>query len=206
MKVSKNLNNLIESLSILPGVGKKTAERMAYKLLKTNKEKVQNLSNQLNRIITDVSRCKICGIYLDNEDAQLQNATDKHLCLDESRDESVVCITESPSDIYVIENNTNYNGDYFSLSGNISPLDGIGPDEIGIDRLRVRLAKGTIKEIILATSTTIEGEATAHYIRELCKDYDIKVSRIAFGVPLNGEIGYLDSDTLSHAFQARKEI
>ena len=174
--------------------------------LKTNKEKVQNLSNQLNKIITDVSRCKICGIYLDKEDAQLQNATDKHLCLDEGRDESVVCITESPSDIYVIENNTNYNGDYFSLSGNISPLDGIGPDEIGIDRLRVRLAKGTIKEIILATSTTIEGEATAHYIRELCKDYDIKVSRIAFGVPLNGEIGYLDSDTLSHAFQARKEI
>ena len=179
---------------------------MAYKLLRTNKEKVQNLSNQLNNIITDVSRCKICGIYLDSEDAQLQNATDKHLCLDEGRDETVVCITESPSDIYVIENNTNYNGDYFSLSGNISPLDGLGPDEIGIDRLRVRLAKGIIKEIILATNTTIEGEATAHYIQELCKDYDIKVSRIAFGVPLNGEIGYLDSDTLSHAFQARKEV
>ncbi len=206
MKESKNLNQLIECLCILPGVGRKSAERMAYKLLNTNKEKVYNLSNQLNKIITDVSRCKICGIYLDIEDAKLQNATDKHLCLEDGRDETIVCVTESPSDIYVIENNTNYNGDYFSLSGNISPIDGIGPEEIGIDRLKVRLNKGIVQELILATSTTIEGEATAHYIKELCKNFNIKVSRIAFGVPLNGEIGYLDSDTLSHAFHARKEI
>ena len=206
MKVSRNLNNLIESLSILPGVGKKTAERMAYKLLKTNKEKVQNLSNQLNKIITDVSRCKICGIYLDKEDSQLQNATDKHLCLDEGRDESVVCITESPSDIYVIENNTNYNGDYFALKGSLSPLDGRGPSEIGIDRLDNRLKTGQIKELILATSTTIEGEATAHYIQQMAIKYNIKVSRLAFGIPLNGELGYLDSDTISHAFNERKII
>ena len=146
------------------------------------------------------------NIYLDKEDAQLQNATDKHLCLDEGRDESVVCITESPSDIYVIENNTNYNGDYFSLSGNISPLDGIGPDEIGIDRLRVRLAKGIIKEIILATSTTIEGEATAHYIKDMTSKKGINVSRLAFGLPLNGEIGFLDNETISHAFNERKII
>lgn len=206
MKTSKILNNLIDSLCVLPGVGKKSAERMAYKLLQTNKDKVYNLSNQLSKVLTDVGRCKICGVYLDKEDIDLQNATDKHLCLEEGRDASIVCVTESPSDIYVIENNTNFKGDYFSLSGNISPLDGMGPEEIGIDRLQKRLNSGIIKEIILATSTTIEGEATAHYIQEICKDTDIKVSRIAFGVPLNGEIGYLDSDTLSHAFDARKEI
>jgi len=206
MKESKYLNELIEALTILPGVGKKSAQRMAYILLRMNKDKAVNLANKLFKITTDVSSCNICGIYLDNEDALLQKKSEKHLCIGTGRDESKICVTESPADIYIIENSTNYNGDYFSLAGNLSPLDGRGPSEIGIIRLEERLKKDNINELILATSTTVEGEATAHYIQQLASKYDIKVSRIAFGIPLNGELGYLDGDTISHAFNERKEL
>ncbi|MBJ41581.1 MAG: recombination protein RecR [Gammaproteobacteria bacterium] len=206
MKESKYLNDLIEALTILPGVGKKSAQRMAYILLRMSKDKTINLANKLSKIITDVSSCNICGIYLDNEDAILQKNSDKHLCIGAGRDESKICVTESPADIYIIENSTDYNGDYFSLTGNLSPLDGRGPSEIGIIRLEERLKKNNISELILATSTTVEGEATAHYIQQLASKHNIKVSRIAFGIPLNGELGYLDSDTISHAFNERKEL
>ena len=191
---------------MLPGVGKKSAQRMAYKILRSNKEKTLNLSRQLQKVLTDVVTCNICGIYLDKEDAEIQQSSSEHLCIGKNRDNSVICITESPADIYIIEENTNYNGDYFALKGTLSPLDGLGPEEIGILRLQNRLEKEDIKELILATSTTIEGEATAHYIQNICHELRIKVSRIAFGIPLNGELGYLDGETISHAFNERKEL
>ena len=206
MKKSKNLDDLIDALTMLPGVGKKSAQRMAYKILRSNKEKTLNLSRQLQKVLTDVVTCNICGVYLDKEDAEIQQSSSEHLCIGKNRDNSVICITESPADIYIIEDNTNYNGDYFALKGTLSPLDGLGPEEIGILRLQNRLEKEDIKELILATSTTIEGEATAHYIQNICHELRIKVSRIAFGIPLNGELGYLDGETISHAFNERKEL
>tara|TARA_Y100000748_G_scaffold263774_1_gene232926 strand:+ start:547 stop:1167 length:621 start_codon:yes stop_codon:yes gene_type:complete len=206
MKLSKNLLDLIEALTILPGVGKKSAQRMAYKLLRSSKDKTENLAAKLISSTTEISTCPICGIYLDREDAILQSQTEKHLCIGDNRDITKICVTESPADVYIIENSTDYNGDYFALSGNISPLDGRGPMEIGMNKLQSRLEKSNIKELILATSTTIEGEATAHYVQQLAIKFNIKVSRIAFGIPLNGELDYLDSDTISHAFNERKEL
>tara|TARA_B100000965_G_scaffold405366_1_gene439168 strand:- start:777 stop:1397 length:621 start_codon:yes stop_codon:yes gene_type:complete len=206
MKESKKLNDLIDALTILPGIGKKTAQRMAYKLLASNKDQTLNLANKLIDSTSEIYTCPICGIYLDTDDYKMQLSTDKHLCIGDNRDISKVCITESPADVYIIEKSANYNGDYFALKGSLSPLDGRGPSEIGIDRLDNRLKTGQIKELILATSTTIEGEATAHYIQQMAIKYNIKVSRLAFGIPLNGELGYLDSDTISHAFNERKII
>jgi len=206
MKKSKVLEDLINALSILPGVGIKTAQRMAYKLLRSNKDKALNLSRQLQKALTEVVTCDRCGLYLDIHDAELQKKSVDHLCIGQNRDEGIICITESPADIYIIEESTDYNGDYFALTGTLSPLDGLGPDEIGVNKLKIRLEKENIKELILATSTTIEGEATAHFIQNICINLNIKVSRIAFGIPLNGELGYLDSETISHAFNERKEL
>ena len=206
MKKSKILGNLIEALTVLPGVGRKSAERMAYKLLRINKEKTFNLSRSLEEVMTKVVTCEICGIYLDYEDAELQKNSKEHLCIGKNRDTTTICVTESPADIYIIEDSTNYDGDYFALKGNLSPLDGLGPEEIGINKLKYRLEHESFKELILATSTTIEGEATAHFIQNICENLDIKVSRIAFGIPLNGELSYLDGETISHAFSERKEL
>jgi recombination protein RecR len=207
MKQSKYLNDLVDALTVLPGVGKKSAQRMAYKLMRSNKEKTLNLSEKLFNVTTQVANCSICGIYLDLSDTVMQNDSgDCQLCIEESRDVSKICITESPADVYTIDSSTNYKGYYFVLDGNLSPLDGRGPVEIGIKRLEARLEKGDIEELILATSTTIEGEATSHYVQQLTHKYNIKVSRIAFGIPLNGELGYLDSDTISHAFNERKVL
>ncbi len=206
MKESKNLNDLIDALTILPGIGRKSAQRMAYKLIRSNKEKTLNLSDKLANITKNISNCKICGIYLDNEDIIEQTDDNCHLCVAQNRNPSQVCVTESPADVYMIDNSTDYKGYYFVLTGSLSPLDGRGPVEIGMKRLEARLEKGNINELILATSTTIEGEATAHYIQQLSKNYDVRVSRIAFGIPLNGELGYLDSETISHAFNERKDL
>ena len=207
MRESKHLNDLIDALTTLPGVGKKSAQRMAYKLMRANPDKTINLSKKLLNVTSMVSSCKICGIYLDNDDVLMQNSDDDcDLCISEKRDISKICVTESPADVYTIDSSTDYKGYYFVLDGNLSPLDGRGPVEIGIKRLEARLEKGKIDELILATSTTIEGEATSHYVQQLSNKYDIKVSRIAFGIPLNGELGYLDSDTISHAFKERKEL
>tara|TARA_B100000927_G_scaffold26303_1_gene19732 strand:- start:186 stop:806 length:621 start_codon:yes stop_codon:yes gene_type:complete len=206
MKRSKILDDLIEALTILPGVGRKSAERMAYKLLRSNKERSYHLSKKLEDVMSNVVTCEICGIYLDNQDAELQKSSNEHLCIGKNRDTSIICVTESPADIYIIEESTNYDGDYFALKGNLSPLDGLGPEEIGINRLKYRLEREEFKELILATSTTVEGEATAHFIQSICENLGIKVSRIAFGIPLNGELSYLDGETISHAFSERKEL
>ena len=150
MKQSKYLNDLIDALTTLPGVGKKSAQRMAYKLMRSNKEKTLNLSEKLSNVTSQVANCSICGIYLDLSDTVMQNDSgDCQLCIDEGRDVSKICVTESPADVYTIDSSTNYKGYYFVLDGNLSPLDGRGPVEIGIKRLEARLEKGNIAELIL---------------------------------------------------------
>ena len=145
MKQSKHLNDLIDALTILPGVGKKSAQRMAYKLMRNNTEKTLNLSQKLLNVTSMVANCKICGIYLDNEDVLMQqNDHDCHLCIAQNRDVSKICVTESPADVYTIDSSTDYKGYYFVLDGNLSPLDGRGPVEIVIKRLEARLNRGKI--------------------------------------------------------------
>ena len=141
---------------------------------------------------------------MDIEEVEKQTHSSCHICERQNRDTSIICVIESASDVYTIDESTNYNGYYFVLQGNLSPIDGRGPSEIGLDKLEKRLSEKNIKELILATNTTIEGEATAHYIKNMATKNSIKVSRLAFGLPLNGEIGFLDNETISHAFNERK--
>ena len=152
MKQSKHLNDLIEALTTLPGIGRKSAERMAYKLMRTNSEKTIHLSQKLLNVTSMVSNCKICGIYLDSEDVEKQAGNnDCHICISENRDPSKICVTESPADVYTIDSSTDYKGYYFVLDGNLSPLDGRGPDEIGIKRLEARLEPLSYTHLTLPT-------------------------------------------------------
>ena len=201
---SKYLENLIDALTILPGVGRKSAQRMAFELLNTNPEKSLHLSQELTNIESRISKCKICGLFMDIDEVEKQTNQSCHICERQNRDTSIICVVGSASDVYSIDESTSYNGYYFVLQGNLSPIDGKGPSEIGLDKLQKRLIEKNIKELILATSTTIEGEATAHYIKDMATKKNINVSRLAFGLPLNGEIGFLDNETISHAFNERK--
>lgn len=205
MRKSKYLENLIDALTILPGVGRKSAQRMAYTLLQNNIEKSLFLSEQLKNIETRILKCENCGMYSDFDPA-LSNQINCPNCNRDKVNADLVCVVESVSDVYIIDESTNYNGYYFVLQGNLSPIDGRGPSEIGLDKLEKKLSKKNIKELILATNTTIEGEATAHYIKGIATKNNINVSRLAFGLPLNGEIGFLDSETISHAFNERKTL
>ena len=200
---SKYLENLIDALTILPGVGRKTAQRMAYSLLHDNIEKSLFLSDQLKNIETKIIKCDNCGMYSDFDQA-MENHINCPNCNRDNINADLVCVVESVSDVYTIDESTNYNGYYFVLQGNLSPIDGRGPSEIGLDKLEQRLREKNIKELILATNTTVEGEATAHYIKNIATKNNINVSRLAFGLPINGEIGFLDSETISHAFNERK--
>lgn len=202
---SKYLENLIDALTILPGVGRKTAQRMAYTLLQDNIEKSLFLSDQLKNIETKIIKCENCGMFSDFEPS-MKNQINCPNCNRENVNPDLVCVVESASDVYTIDDSTNYNGYYFVLQGNLSPIDGRGPSEIGLDKLEKRLKEQNIKELILATNTTIEGEATAHYIKDIAAKSHINVSRLAFGLPINGEIGFLDSETISHAFNERKVL
>ncbi len=201
---SKYLENLIDALTILPGVGRKSAQRMAYQLLNSNPEKSAYLSRELTNVESKISNCKVCGLFMDVDEVEKQKDDSCHICERQNRDTSVICVVGSASDVYSIDQSTNYNGYYFVLKGNLSPIDGRGPSEIGLNKLEKRLIEKNIKELILATSTTVEGEATAHYIKEMATRENINVSRLAFGLPLNGEIGFLDNETISHAFNERK--
>ncbi len=194
----KALKNLVDSLRILPGVGQKTALRMALYLLERNPNGAQKLSTAIDGAMTDIRKCTQC-----------RNLTDEDICLicsDPTRDESLLCVVENPADVFALSQSVEYKGLYFVLMGNLSPLDGIGPEDVGLDLLEARLSQGAIKELILATNPTVEGEATAFYIDEIAKPYNVQVTRIAHGVPMGGELEYLDSGTLSHAFRARQRF
>jgi len=192
------IGQLIEALRCLPGVGPKSAQRMAYHLLERDREGALQLAAALHEAVEKVGHCSSCRT--------LSETTLCPICSSERRDASQLCVVESPSDVAAIEASSVYQGKYFVLMGHLSPLDGIGPEDIGLDLLAKRLDSGEIVEVILATNPTVEGEATAHYISEMVHSRGIRVTRIAHGVPLGGELEYVDGGTLSHAFNGRREI
>jgi recombination protein RecR len=191
------LQGLIEALRILPGVGPKSAQRMAFHLLERDREGAMRLSEALREACTRIGHCRRCRTFTEHELCRL--------CSNPARKSNQLCIVETPADVVAIEQAAVYRGLYYVLHGRLSPLDGIGPEDIGLDALEARLDEKEIDEIILATNTTVEGEVTAHYISEMAHQRGIKTTRIAHGVPLGGELEYVDSGTLTHAFEGRKD-
>lgn len=198
MQNSGLLKELIQSLCGLPGVGPKSAQRMAFHLLQRNREGGRHLSQTLAQAMNKITYCRDCRTLTEDEVCEV--------CANPLRDADLLCIVESAADVWVIDQATNFRGKYFVLHGRLSPLDGIGPDQLGIDQLEQRLAIGNIKEIILATNSTIEGQATAHFISEIAQKANVRATRIAHGVPMGGELEFIDSGTLSHAFNGRREF
>lgn len=192
------LDQLIEALRVLPGVGQKTAQRMAYHLLEREREGGQKLSSLLAQAMERIGHCAQCRDFSESELC----AT----CANNSRERSQLCVVESPADRLAIENATGFRGVYFVLQGRLSPLDGIGPRELGLELLGQRLDAGEITEMIIATSVTVEGEATAHYLAQLARARQVRPSRLAQGLPLGGELEFVDRGTLSHAFGTRSEV
>lgn len=192
------ISQLIESLRILPGVGPKSAQRMALQLLEKNQAGAKRLAQTLVLACEKVGRCTSCRTLTEEEQCSL--------CKSEKRDRSTLCIVEMPADVFALEQSGTYSGKYFVLMGKLSPIDGVGPKELGLDVLEEKMSSADLKEVIVATNPTMEGEATAHYIAELAKKHEIKVTRIAHGVPLGGELEYIDGGTLSHALASRREL
>jgi recombination protein RecR len=198
MRFSPLLEQLIESLRCLPGVGPKTAQRMALQLLTRGRENGKRLAQHMHLAMEQIQHCHDCRIFSETERCEI--------CTSPYRDATSLCIVENPADAAAIEQTSRFRGKYFILLGRLSPLDGIGPEEIGIAKLKTQLEQGHIKEVILATSPTVEGEATAHYISELVKQFQIKVTRIAQGVPIGVDLDYIDASTLSLALTGRGEF
>lgn len=192
------LNQLIEALRKLPGIGPKSAQRMAFHLLQRDRDAGRYLAQIMALAMDRIGRCERCRTL--SEDALCA------ICASPHRDASLLCIVEQPSDIVAIEQATDYRGLYFVLGGRLSPLDGIGPDELELDQLGERLAGDEVQEAILAISPTIEGSATAHYISELVRGSSLRITRIAHGVPLGGELEFVDGGTLAHAFAGRRGL
>ncbi|WP_022960076.1 recombination mediator RecR [Spongiibacter tropicus] len=192
------IDELIEALRCLPGVGPKSAQRISFQLLERNRGGAQRLSLALQKAVDEVGHCRSCRTL--TEDAECR------ICRDPRRDQQTICVVESPADVLAFEQGGDYRGLYFVLMGRLSPIDGIGPEEIGIDRLVERVQALSVKELILATNPTVEGEATAFYIAEEMRRLGVAVSRIAHGVPLGGELEYVDSGTLSHALKGRQRF
>lgn len=192
------LEQLIEALRILPGVGPKSAQRMAYHVLERERDGGRKLAAALGEAVEKIGHCERCRDFSETDVC----AT----CASNARDLQVLCAVESPADRLVIEQATGFRGLYFVLQGRLSPLDGIGPRELGLDKLAARLAEGEVRELIIATNPTVEGEATAHYLAQLARQHQVRPSRLAHGVPLGGELEYVDRGTLSHAFGSRSEM
>lgn len=192
------LEKLIDSLRCLPGVGPKSAQRMAYQLLQRNREGGLRLAEMMQLAMERIGHCDECRNFTEAQVCRV--------CIDASRERGKLCIVESPSDMAALEKATDYRGLYFVLHGKLSPLDGIGPQQLGLETLCARFDSGGITEVILATNSTVEGEATAHYIGELARARSLSVMRIAHGVPLGGELEYVDGGTLSHAFAGRTKV
>lgn len=192
------LTNLIQALRRLPGVGPKSAQRMAFHLLERDREGALALSASLRAAMEGVRNCENCRMF--SESALCE------YCSSPRRDASLLCVVEGPADVLAVEQGANYRGRYFVLMGHLSPLDGIGPEELGLDLLTRRLEQGGIEEVIVATNPTVEGEVTAHYVAELARSRNTRVTRIAHGVPMGGELEYVDSGTLAHAFAGRQKV
>lgn len=198
MKNPPALEQLIDSLRCLPGVGPKSAQRMAYYLLQRDRQGANTLALSLGNALDVVGHCKLCNTFSEQPVCPL--------CESEQRDSSILCVVEMPTDLMMLESTRAFNGMYFVLMGRLSPLDGVGPKEIHLDKLINRAQDGLVKEVILATNYTVEGDATAHYISELLRARGIKVSRIARGMPMGGEIEYVDSGTLAQAMLERRSV
>lgn len=192
------LEQLVDALRCLPGVGPKSAQRMSLHLLERNREGGVHLASVLEAAMERIGRCSECRNLTENERCSI--------CSNEQRDKSLLCIVESPSDVMAIEQATAYRGRYFVLMGRLSPLDGIGPAELGLDQLALRLRDQAPEELIIATNPTVEGEATAFYLQRMAQKHDIRVSRIAHGVPLGGELEFTDQSTIAHAFSSRLAV
>lgn len=198
MSEQRLLEQLMEALRCLPGVGPKSAQRMAFYLLERDRDGGRNLSQVLAEAMEKIGNCKRCRTLSETEICSI--------CANHNRDDSLLCVVETPAELMVIEQAIDYRGRYFVLGGHLSPLDGIGPKEIGLDQLQQRLDEGGVTELILATNTTVEGEATAHYISDMAHSRNVRTTRIAHGVPMGGELEYVDGSTISHAFAGRQEI
>ncbi len=192
------LEQLIEAFRVLPGVGQKTAQRMAYHVLERGRDGGKRLSEALAVAVEKIGHCTCCRDFSETELCST--------CASASRDAHQLCAVESPADRLAIEQATGYRGLYFVLQGRLSPLDGIGPRELGLDQLSARLSEGEVQELIIATNPTVEGEATAHYLAQLARQHHVRPSRLTHGVPLGGELEYVDRGTLSHAFGSRSEM
>jgi len=192
------LEQLIDALRCLPGVGPKSAQRMALHLLERDREGGRHLSTVLDESMERIGRCSEC-----------RNLTEQELCricANDQRDGEQLCIVESPSDVIAIEHATGYSGRYFVLMGHLSPLDGIGPSDLGLDQLGEKLGQKPPAEMIIATNPTVEGEATAYYLQRMAQKHGVQVSRIAHGVPLGGELEFTDQSTIAHAFMSRQAV
>ncbi len=192
------VKELIQSLCCLPGVGTKSAQRMAFHLLQRNRDGGQQLSQILGKAMLEVGFCQQCRTLTEDNLCSI--------CSNPLRDNDTLCIVESPADVWVIEQATNFKGKYFVLHGRLSPLDGIGPNQLGFAELEQRMGNGELKEMILATNSTVEGQATAHFLSEVATRHQIRCTRIAHGIPMGGELEFIDSSTLSHAFNGRREL
>ena len=194
----KTIDQLIDALRVLPGVGVKSAQRMALQLLEKDRASAIKLSDAIQEAATKVGNCAQCRTLTEHDLCDI--------CSNPSRSDAQLCVVESPADLFAIENAGGYRGKYFVLHGHLSPIDGIGPEQLGIYKLIERLQSKSVNELILATNLTVEGEATAHFIAEKAKSFGVQVSRIAYGVPMGGELEYVDGGTLNMALQSRKII
>ena len=198
MQHPPTLARLIEALHALPGIGPRTAQRMAFRLLQDQRGAARELAVALDGALGAVKRCERCLMLAEGPLCPL--------CASTSRDDSQLCVVESPADVIAVENSGSYRGRYFVLLGHLSPLDGIGPEQLGVPQLLALLDAGAVREVILATNSTVEGEATAHFLGELVRARGIAASRIAHGVPFGGELEYVDGGTLAHAFSGRQAV
>ncbi len=198
MSYSPLLVRLIDGLRCMPGVGQKSAQRIAFHLLERDRDGAVQLSAALAEAADGIGHCKRCRMFTEEEMCTICSAA--------GRDATQLCVVESPADVMALEDATGYRGLYFVLMGHLSPLDGIGPEELGLSQLDDWLAEGEVAELIIATNPTVEGDATAHYLAELAAQRGVKASRIAHGVPLGGELEYVDGGTLSHAFYGRRTV
>ncbi|MDJ0908410.1 MAG: recombination mediator RecR [Woeseiaceae bacterium] len=198
MSYSPLLVKLIDALRCMPGVGQKSAQRIAFHLLERDREGASAMSGALAEAVEGIGHCKRCRMLTEHEICSI--------CTDRGRDETQLCVVETPADVVALEDATGFRGLYFVLMGHLSPLDGIGPEELGLSALEERLGSEGIEEMIIATNPTVEGDATAHYLAELAARHNVQASRIAHGVPLGGELEYVDGGTLSHAFYGRRVV
>ena len=198
MPYSPLLVRLIDTLCCMPGIGRKSAQRIAFHLLERDRDGAGKLAQALSEAVAGIGHCRQCRMFTDRKLCDI--------CSSPGRDESQLCVVESPADVMAVEDATGYRGHYFVLMGHLSPLDGVGPNELGMKDLEKRLTSGTVSELIIATNPTVEGDATAHYLAELAAKHKVQASRIAHGVPLGGELEYVDGGTLSHAFFGRRVV